>query len=155
MVTTSRLVSLDAVGSEGTDLIHLTGWLQVVARTGMGGPPPGAPVGSPVPVSVDLRFDATRVRGVGLKTGARYWVEGVHQSRHQPGEFSAPFDVVCRFELRNCSPDGSQRAALTLTVRFQVAILTDGRMKVTAADVDLLPPMDRTINRTLDAHRAA
>src|SRR4051794_36612157 len=122
MVTTSRLVSLDAVGSEGTDLIHLTGWLQVVARATMGAPPPGAPVCSPVPVHVDLRFDATRVRGVGLKTGARYWVEGVHQSRHHAGEFAAPFDVVSRFELRRCVPDGSQSTELTLTVRFRVTV---------------------------------
>src|SRR5947209_14528779 len=100
MVTTSRLVSLDAVESEGADLIHLSGSLQVVARATMGEPPPGAPSCSPVPVQVELRFDAARVRGMGLKTGARYWVEGVHQSRHQPGEFSAPFDVVTRFELR-------------------------------------------------------
>lgn len=42
MVTTSRFVALDAVRSEGTDLIPLTGWLQVVARTAMGEPPPGA-----------------------------------------------------------------------------------------------------------------
>jgi hypothetical protein len=39
MVTTSRLVSLDVVRSEGTDLIHPTGWLQVVARAARGGPP--------------------------------------------------------------------------------------------------------------------
>ena len=50
MVTTSRLVSLDAVGSEGTDLIHLTGWLQVAARAATGGLPPGALICSPAPV---------------------------------------------------------------------------------------------------------
>lgn len=141
MVTTSRLVSLDAVGSEGTDLIHLTGSLQVVARATMGEPPPGAPICSPVPVQVDLRFDATRVRGVGLKTGARYWVEGVHQSRHQPGEFSASFNVVSRFELRGCAPDGSQSTPRTLTVRFGVTVPRDGRVTITAGDVELLPPI--------------
>lgn len=128
MVTTNRLVSLDAVGPEGKDLIHLTGSLQVVARVSMGEQ-------DGVPVQVDLRFDATRVRGVGLKTGARYWVEGVHQSRHQPGEFSAPFDVVNRFDLRRCAPDGSQTTQLILTVRFRVTVLGDGRVTVTAGAV--------------------
>ena len=120
MVTTSRLLGLDAVESEGTDLIHLTGSLQV-----------------------DLRFDATRVRGVGLKTGARFWVEGVHQSRHEIGEFSAPFDVVACFELRGCVPGGSRPASLTLTVSFRVTVPEDGRATVTAGAVELLPPIER------------
>jgi hypothetical protein len=137
MVTTSRLVPLDAVLSDGTDRIHLTGWLPVVARTAMRGPPPGAPVCSPVPVQVDLRFEATRVRGVGLKTGARYWVEGVHQSRHHPGAFSPPFGVVSRFELRGCAPDGSQPTQRTLTVRFRVTVPTDGSVTITIGEVEL------------------
>src|SRR5690349_10145625 len=143
MVTTSQLVSLDAVRNDGTDLIHLTGPLQVVARTALGGPPPGAPFRSPVPVQVELRFDATRVRGVGLKTGTRYWVEGVHQSRHEPGESAAPFDVVGRFELLGCAPDGSQRRPLTLTVHFRVTVPTDGRATVTAGAAELLPFIER------------
>lgn len=140
MITTSRLISLDTVGSNGTEPVHLTGSLQVVARAAMGGPPPEAPIRSPIPIQVNLRFDPTRVRGVGLKTGARYWVEGIHQSRHQPGEFAAPFDVVSRFELRGCAPDGSQPVRLTLTVRFRVTVPGDGRVMVTAGDVELLPP---------------
>ena len=148
MVTTSRLVSLDAVASEGADLIHLTGSLQVVARATMGGPPPGAPIGASVPVQVDLRFDATRVRGVGLKTGARYWVEGLHQSRHQPGEFSAPFDVVSRFELRGCAPDGPQPTQLILAVRFRVTVTGDGRVTVTAGDMEFLPRNDGVMDQS-------
>jgi hypothetical protein len=80
---------------------------------------------------------------VSLRTGARYWVEGVHQSRHQPGEFSAPFDVVARFELRGCAPGGSQLAPLTLTVRFRVTVPEDGRATVTAGAVELVPPIER------------
>lgn len=134
MITTNRLISLDAVGRDGQDLIHLTGPLQVVARTAM-----GAPDG--IPLQVELRFDAARVRGVGLRTGARYWAEGVHQSRCQPGEFSVPFDVVSRFELRRCASDGSQLTELTLMVCFRVTVPSDGRVMVTAGDVELLPPI--------------
>jgi hypothetical protein len=142
MVTTSRLVSLDAVGSEGTDLIHLTGSLPVVARTTMGEPPPGVPICSPVPVRVDLRFDATRVRGVSLKTGARYWAEGVHQSRHHPGEISAPFEVTSRFALLGSTLPGAPPRRLTMTVRFRVLVPADGRVSVEALDVELLPDGD-------------
>lgn len=148
MVTASRLVSLDAVRSERADLIHLTGWLQVVAPTAMGEPPPEALFCSPALIQVDLRCDATPGthtvggRGVGLKTGARYWVEGVHQSRHHAGEFAAPFEVVARFELLGFAPGGSQPTQRTLTVRFRVTVPGDGRVTVTAGDVELLPPTE-------------
>jgi hypothetical protein len=142
MITTSRVISFDTVGSNGTEPVHLTGSLRVLARTTMGGPTPDAPIGSPVPIQVDLRFDATRVRGVGLKTGARYWAEGIHQSRHQPAEFSSPFDVVSRFELRGCAPDGSQPVQWTLSVSFRVIVSGDGRVTVTAGNVGLLPTIE-------------
>jgi hypothetical protein len=131
MVTTSRLVSLDAVGRDGGDLIHLTGPLQVVARAAMGdldGPP----------VEVDLRFDAARVRGVGLKSGARYWVEGLHRSTHQPGNGSAPFDVVGCFDLLGHSADATSLTPLTLAVRFRVAVPPDGRVAVVIEEVRLM-----------------
>jgi hypothetical protein len=89
MITTNRLISLDAVARDGKDLIHLTGPLQVVARTDVD-PPDG------LATQVDLRFaaapgtHAVGGRGVDLKTGARYWVEGVHQSQHQPGSSPRP-----------------------------------------------------------------
>jgi hypothetical protein len=137
MITTDRLVSLDAVGREGMDLIHFTGPLQVVARAATAPPDGIAP-------QVELRVDAARVRGVDLKTGARYWANGVHQSRHEPGEVAAPFDVQARFELLGCAPDGSQRRQLTLTVRFRVTVPTDGRVTVTAGAVELLPPIGRS-----------
>ena len=132
MVTTNRLVSLDAVGREGTDLIHLTGPLQVVARAAMDRP-------DGLPPEIELRIDAARVRGVGLKTGARYWAKGVHQSRHAPGEVAAPLDVLARFELLGCAPDGRQPIRLTLMVRFRVTVPVDGRVRVEASEVELLP----------------
>jgi hypothetical protein len=132
MVTTNRLISLDAVGREGNDLIHLTGPLQVVARVAMDG-------GDGIAGQVDLRFDAARVRGVGLKTGARYWANGVHQWQHQSAEFSTPFDVLTRFALLGAAPEGPPIPGLTLAVRFRVTVPADGRVMVEAADVELLP----------------
>jgi hypothetical protein len=132
MVTTNRLISLDAVGRDGKDLIHLTGLLQVVARAAMDG-------SDGIATQVDLRFDAARVRGVGLKSGARYWAEGLHQSRHQPDEFSTPFDVLGRFELLGLAREDAPPTRLTLTVRFRVSVPADGRVRVEASDVELLP----------------
>jgi hypothetical protein len=132
MITTNRLVSLDAVGREGNDLIHLTGPLQMVARVAMDG-------ADGIASRVDLRFDAARVRGVGLKTGARYWVEGIHQSRHPSRELSNPFEVIGRFNLLGSSSDDSPPTRLTLTVRFRVTVPADGRVTVEASDVELLP----------------
>jgi hypothetical protein len=132
MITTNRLVSLDAVGRHGTDLIHLTGSVQIVAHALMDQP-------GGVPVQVDLRFDAARMRGVGLKTGARYWANGLHQSRHSCREFASPLDVWARFELLGWAPEGSPITCLTLAVRFRVTVPADSRVMVEALDVELLP----------------
>ena len=138
MVTTDRLISLDAVGRDGKDLIHLTGLLQVVARAAIAG-------SDGIATQVNLRFDAAPGthavggRGVGLKTGAMYWAEGLHQSGHQPDEFSTPFDVLGRFELLALAREDAQPTRLTLTVRFRVTVPADGRVRVEASDVELLP----------------
>jgi hypothetical protein len=126
------LIALDAVGRDGKDLIHLTGLLQVVARAAMAG-------SDGIATQVDLRFDAARVRGVGLKSGARYWAEGLHQSRHQPDEFSTPFEVLGRFALLGLAREDTQPTRLTLTVRFRVTVPADGRVRVEASAVELLP----------------
>lgn len=131
MVTTSRLIPLDAVGRDENDLIHLTGPLQVVARAEAGDAGGAA-------AHVDLRFDAARVRGVGLNSGARYWVEGLHQSTHQSGNGSAPFDVVGCFELLGHSADAPQPTRQTLAVRFRVAVPPDGRVAVGIEEVSLM-----------------
>jgi hypothetical protein len=138
MVTTSRSVSLDVVGRDGArgELIHLTGSLQMVARAVMVEPPSGDPVGSAILAQVDLRFDAARVRGVSLKTGARYWAEGVHHFRHQSLEFSAPFHLLCCFELVGDAPADPQPIRLRLSVHFNVTVPADGRVMVTAAEVE-------------------
>ena len=91
------------------------------------------------PAEVDLRFDATRIRGLGLKTGARYWANGVHQSRRLSGEFTAPVDLVCGFELLGGAPDTTRPTRLALTVRFRVTLPADGRVTVEAAAVEILP----------------
>jgi hypothetical protein len=132
MVTTNQLISLDTVRPNGTDLVHLTGPLQVVARTATGR-------GDGIALQVDLRCDAARVRGVGLKTGARYWAQGVHQSRCRPGELPTSFDLVNRFELLGTAPDGSPPHRLMLTVRLRVTVPPDGRVTVAVEEVRLLP----------------
>ena len=132
MVTTSRLVLLDTVGRDGNDLIHLTGPVQVVARAAMGTP-------DGTPFEVELRFDAARVRGVGLKTGASYWAEGLHQSRLQPKERSTAFDVWGHFELLGAAPNDTQRTRRTLSVRFRVTVPADGRVTIAAEEVTLRP----------------
>jgi hypothetical protein len=134
MMTTSRLVSLDVVVPDRArrELIHLTGQVQVVARAAM-----DAPDG--MPAQVALRLDAARVRGVGLRSGARYWAQGLHQSRHQARELSAPFDVEGCFELLGSAPNDPQPICLALAVRFRVTIPADGRVTVEVSDVELRP----------------
>jgi hypothetical protein len=132
MVTTSQLISLDTVRPNGTDLVHLTGPLQVVARTVTDG-------ADGIALQVDLRCDAVRVRGVGLKTGARYWAQGLHQSRCRPGNLPTSFDLVSRFELLGTALDGSPPWRLMLTVRLRVTVLPDGRVTVAAEKVEILP----------------
>jgi hypothetical protein len=132
MITTSRLLPLDAVGRVEQDLIHLTGPLQVVARAAMND------VGRAA-ARVDLRFDAGRVRGVSLKTGARYWVQGIHQSTHPAGNTGARFDVMGVFELLGAALENVQTTRLTLTVRLRVLVPADGRVTVEASEVELLP----------------
>jgi hypothetical protein len=132
MMTTSRLVSLDVVVPDRArgELIHLTGQVQVVARAAMDAP-------DRMPAQVALRLDAARVRGVGLKSSARYWAQGLHQSWHQARELSTPFDVVGCFELLGCAPNDPQPICLALAVQFRVTIPADGRVTVEVSDVEL------------------
>jgi hypothetical protein len=136
MMTTSRLISLDIVVPDGArgDLIHLTGPVQVVARAAM-----DAPDGSPAPVA--LRLDAARVRGVGLRSGARFWARGLHQSRHEVREISTPFDVLGCFELLGSAPNDPQLICLALAVQFRVTIPADGRVTVEVSDAELRPDL--------------
>ena len=82
---------------------------------------------------------AARVRGVGLKTGGRFWVEGLHQSTHQSEEISCPFCVVSHFDLLGYAPEVPEPTRLTLTVRFRVTVPADGRVTIAAEAVELLP----------------
>lgn len=132
MITTSRLVPLDAVGRAEQDLIHLTGPLHVVARAALGEVNDAA-------AQVELRFDAGQVRGVGLKTGARYWVEGRHQSTHPAGNGRAAFEVMSLFDLLGGVLPGEPLPRLILTVRCRVTVPADGRVSVETLEVKLLP----------------
>jgi hypothetical protein len=132
MVTTNRMISLDTVGRNGEELIHLSGPLQVVARAdtdGRGG----------IPCQLDLRCDAAGVRGVGLKAGGRYWVEGRHCSTHRPEEIASPFLVLGHFVLRGLAPADARPTRQRLTVCFRVTVPAEGRVTVTAEGVEILP----------------
>jgi len=120
------------VGRAEQDLIHLTGPLQVVARAEMGH-------ASDAAAQVNLRFDAGQMRGVGLKTGARYWVEGRHHSTHPVGNGCAAFEVTSLFALLGGALPGAPPLRLILTVRLRVLVPADGRVSVEALAVELLP----------------
>jgi hypothetical protein len=47
--------------------------------------------------------------------------------------------VWARFELLGCAPDDAQPICLTLAVHFRVTVATEGRVRVEASDVELLP----------------
>jgi hypothetical protein len=92
-----------------------------------------------IALQLDLRCNASRVRGVGLKSGVRYWAQGVHQSHRRPGECLTCFDLVGRFELRGAAVDGPQPGRMALIVRLHGTVASDGRVTVAVEEVELLP----------------
>jgi hypothetical protein len=76
---------------------------------------------------------------VSLKTGARYWVQGLHYSTHQAGCTGVPWVVTGIFELLRGAPEGALPTWLVLAVRLQVRVPVDGRVTVEASEVELLP----------------
>src|SRR5262245_52637550 len=124
MVTTDRLIRLEAFGSDPPELVHLTGSLQVVALVTTTDSADGA-------VRLDLSCDAARVRGVGLKSGARYAARGAYRFSDDLGERPISVDLLSAFELLRYEPGDAQPTHLVLMVRFQVAVRTDGRVTAT------------------------
>jgi hypothetical protein len=135
MVTTNRLIPVDAIGNDPDELVHLTGLLQVLARVTMGD-------GDGLPVWVELFLDAARVRGLGLKSGARHQARGTCRFSSHPDELPISFDLVGTFELlgyRRGHPEANHRV---LEVPFQVTVQADGRMMAWIGDPKLLPSPD-------------
>jgi hypothetical protein len=132
MVTTNRLISVDAFGSDAHGLVHLTGLLQVVARVTLGDP-------DGVPAHVELLLDAAQVRGVGVENGAKYQARGAYRFILDPKELPVPVDLVSAFELLGYRHGNAQPTRLLLAVPFHVTVQADGRITVGIDDPKLLP----------------
>jgi hypothetical protein len=132
MMTTDRRVPIDALGSDPPELVHLTGSFQVLARVTLGG-------SEDLPAHVEVCFDAARVRGVGLKSGARYEARGAYRFSDDLPELSLPVDLVSAFELLRHGPGDSPPTRLLLVVPFRVMVQTDGKVTAGMAVPVLLP----------------
>src|SRR5438105_2137754 len=87
MVTTDRPIPLDAIRSDPAELLHLTGSFQVLARVTLAD-------AADSPARLDVSFDAARVRGVGLKSGARYAARGAYRFSDDLPELPVPVHLV-------------------------------------------------------------
>jgi hypothetical protein len=132
MVTTNRLIPLDAFGSDPHGLVHLTGLLQVVARVTLGVP-------DGVPPHVELLLDAAQVRGLSMETGAHYQARGAYRFILDPKELPIPLDLVSAFELLGNGHGNMQPSRLLLAVPFHMKIEADGRITVGIDEPKLLP----------------
>jgi hypothetical protein len=132
MVTTNRLIPVDAFGSDPHGLVHLTGLLQVVARVTLGVP-------DGVPPHVELLFDAARVRGVGVENGAKYQARGAYRFILDPKELPVPVDLMSAFELLGYRHGNAQPTRLLLAVPVRGTVQADGRITVGIDDPKLLP----------------
>jgi hypothetical protein len=131
MVTTNRLIDVDAFGSDPYGLVHLTGLLQVVARVTLGEP-------DGLPPHVELLLDAARLRGVGVETGARYQARGAYRYILDPKELPIPLDLVSAFEFLGYRHGHLQPTRLLLAVPVRGTVQADGKITVGIEDLKLL-----------------
>jgi hypothetical protein len=132
MVTTNRVLPIDAFGRDPRGVIHLTGSFQVLVRVEMGG-------ADGVPAHVELCFDAGQVRGVGLETGDRYQAQGAYRFTRDAIELPTQLDLVSTFELLGYGRENPQPTRLLLVVPFHVAVPADGKITTYIDDPKLLP----------------
>jgi hypothetical protein len=132
MVTTDCRIPIDAFGSDPPELVHLTGSFQVVARVTLG-------VSGDRPARIEVCFDAARVRGVGLKTAARYEARGAYRFVDELPELPIAIHLVSAFELLRHGPGARQATRLLLVVPFQVTVQANGRAIAGIEDPMLLP----------------
>jgi hypothetical protein len=135
MATTDCRIPIDAVASDPPELVHLTGSFQVVARVTLAG-------ADDLSAHIEVCFDAARVRGVGLKSGARYEARGAYRFSDDLPEIPLPLRLVSAFELLPHGPGDSQPTRLLLVVPFQVTVQADGRVIAGMGDPVLLPCPD-------------
>jgi hypothetical protein len=131
MVTTNRLIPLDAFGSDPDGLVHLTGLLQVVARVRLGDPDGAA-------AHVELLFDATQVRGMGVETGARYQARGAYRFILDPKALPIPLDLVSAFEFLGYGHENPRPTRLLLALPVRGTVQADGRITVGIEDLRIL-----------------
>jgi hypothetical protein len=132
MVTTDRLIPVDAIGSDPLEIVHLTGSFQVLARVTLGGC-------DDLPAHVEVCFDAARVRGVGLKSGARYEARGAYRFSDDLPQLPAPVRLVSAFELLRHGPGDRQPTRVLLVVPFEVTVQANGRVIAGMEGPMLLP----------------
>jgi hypothetical protein len=132
MVMTDGRIPIDTFASDPPELVHLTGSFQVVARVTIGG-------AADRPAHTEVCLDAARVRGVGLRTGARYEARGTYRFSDDLPELPAPFDRVSAFELLRHGCGEPPPTPLLLVVRFQVTVQSTGRVIAGMEAPRLLP----------------
>lgn len=131
MVTTNRLIPVDAFGS-APDLVHLTGSLQVVARVTLGDP-------GGVPAHVELLLDAAQVRGVGVENGAHYQARGTYRFVLDLKELPSPVELASAFEFLGFRHGNAWPTRLLLVVPIHARVGADGRITMEIEELKLLP----------------
>jgi len=132
MVTTNRLIPIEAIGSDPPELVRLTGSFQALARVTIEShEDPRA--------HIEIGLEAAGVRGVGLKTGARYQARGAYGFIEDPKGLPVPLSLVSAFELLRHGSDDAPPTRLLLVVPFRVTVQSDGRVTVEVDEPTLLP----------------
>jgi hypothetical protein len=121
MVTTDCRIPIDTFASDPPELVYLTGSFQMITRVTIGG-------AADQPAHTEVCLDAARVRGVGLRTGARYEARGTYRFSDDLPEVPAPVDLVSAFELLRHGCGEPLPTCLLLVVRFQVTVQSNGRV---------------------------
>lgn len=126
MVTTNCRIPIDAIGHDLAEPVHLTGSFQVLARVTMGH-------AADSPIHFDVSFDAAQMRGVGLKTGARYAARGTYRISDDLAKQPISIGLIGAFELLRHDPGDASPVARVLVIPFQVTVQTNGRITPTMA----------------------
>jgi hypothetical protein len=132
MVTTNRLIPIQAIGSDATEIVHLTGSFQVLARVMVGEP-------DAMSAHLEISLDAMRVRGVGIENGVRYQARGAYRVVDDLGELPVSLKLVGTFELLRHRPGDPLPTRLLLAAPFRVTVQADGRVTVETEIPTLLP----------------
>jgi hypothetical protein len=131
MVTTNRLIPIDAIGLDPPEPVHLTGLVQMLTRVTMGDT-------HDRPVHIELYLDAARVRGLGLQNGTRYQARGAYRLVDDLKESAVPFELIGSFELFRHGTGDAHPGRLLLIVPIHVTVQADGKVTATLDSPKLL-----------------